>query len=335
MKQSQDTVGNNPAWKIELLSGGHAVTLPPSIHPSGQPYEWVNGGLAHVEAMPDCLLHAVAMIRQSRQRSRLAGTAEADGAWLDPKPIIAELKPVPAFDAETLLPNVLRAWIIDEAERMPCSPDFIAAAALVALGSIIGARCAIKPKGRDSWLVVPNLWGGIVGDPSAKKSPAWGAALKPLDRLIAKALEAHRAALADYETDKVVFEAHKDAIEGRIKEAAKMPSKGDPASIAKGTADTRRAAPEAPTLRRYKTNDSTVEKLGELLRENPAGLLVLRDEPVGLIRRGIARDARASALSSWKRGTAIRTSIRTGSDAATSALRTCVHPSSAASSPTS
>ena len=31
----------------------------------------------------------------------------------------------------------------------------------------------------------------------------------------------------------------------------------------------------APILRRYKTNDSTVEKLGELLRENPVGLLIL------------------------------------------------------------
>ena len=136
-----------------------------------------------------------------------SGAAEGPNTWPDPKPIIAELKPVPAFDADTLLPEVLRAWIIDEAERMPCPPDFIAAAALVALGSIIGARCAIKPKARDSWLIVPNLWGGIVGDPSAKKSPAWGVALNPMDRLIAKARETHTAALADYETEKVVFEA--------------------------------------------------------------------------------------------------------------------------------
>ena len=44
--------------------------------------------------------------------------------------------------------------------------------------------------------------------------------MKPLDRLIAKASEAHTAALGDYETDKLVFEAHKDAIAGRVKEAA-------------------------------------------------------------------------------------------------------------------
>ena len=209
---------------------------------------------------------------------------------------------MPAFDAETLLPESLRAWIVDEAERMPCPPDFIAATVLVALGSIVGARCAMKPKARDSWLIVPNLWGGIVGDPSAKKSPALGAALKPLDRLIAKALEAHTVAQADYETEKVVFDAHQDAIEERIKEAAKKPSKGDPASIAKELRTHGEQAPDAPTLRRYKTNDSTMEKLGELLRENPAGLLVLRDELVGLIatwdREG-REGERAFFLEAW------------------------------------
>ncbi len=225
----------------------------------------------------------------------------ADG-WPQPKPIIAELKPVPAFDAETLLPDQLRAWIRDEAERMPCPPDFIAAAALVALGAIIGARCAIKPKARDSWLIVPNVWGGIVGDPSAKKSPAWGVALKPLDRLIAKALEEHHAAFADYNTAKVVFCAQKEAIEARIKTAARTPGNGDPAVIARELRTHGEQAPDAPVLCRYKTNDSTVEKLGELLRENPGGLLVQRDELVGLIatweREGREGD-RAFFLEAW------------------------------------
>jgi len=222
--------------------------------------------------------------------------------WPTPKPIVAELKPVPEFDADTLLPHALRAWIMDEAERMPCPPEFIAAAVLVALGSIIGARCAIKPKARDSWLIVPNLWGGIVGDPSAKKSPAWGVALKPLDRLTARAMEEHRAALADYEIANVVFDAQKDAIEGRIKEASRKPGKGDPVVIARELRRHGEQAPDAPVLRRYKTNDATVEKLGELLRDNPTGLLVLRDELVGLLatwdREG-REGERAFFLEAW------------------------------------
>jgi hypothetical protein len=201
-----------------------------------------------------------------------------------------------------LLPEALRRWIVDEAERMPCPPDFIAAAVVVALGSIVGARCAIKPKGRDSWLVVPNLWGGIVGDPAAKKSPAWAAALRPLDRLIAKAREEHSAALRDYDAQKAVFDAQREAIKGRIKEAAQKPGKGDPSAIARELQTLSDHEPGAPALRRYKTNDTTVEKLGELLRENPAGILVLRDELVGLLatwEREGREGERAFFLEAW------------------------------------
>lgn len=225
-----------------------------------------------------------------------------EGGWPPRKPISAELKPVPVFDPATLLPDVLRVWIMDEAGRMPCPPDFIAVAAVAALGSLVGARCAIKPKAHDSWQIVPNLWGAIVGDPSAKKSPAWGAALTPLDRLVAKAHNSHEAARADYESERVLFEAGKEAIEHRIKTAARDKKKGDPASIVKELRAHSQAAPVAPTLRRYRTNDTTVEKLGELLRENPAGLMVLRDELVGLIaawdREGREND-RAFFLEAW------------------------------------
>src|SRR4051812_6512956 len=131
-------------------------------------------------------------------------------------------------------------------------------------------------------MIVPNLWGGMVGLPSAKKSPAIGAALKPLDRLISRAMELHRTAVEHFDADKTVFEAKKEAIEFRIKAAAKDAKKGDLDSIARELQSYRQQAPEAPILRRYKSNDTTVEKLGELLRENPSGLLVMRDELVGL-----------------------------------------------------
>ncbi len=225
-----------------------------------------------------------------------------DDAWPTPKPIKSELKTVPAFDAEKLLPCVLRNWVMDEAERMSCPPDFIAVSALVALGSIIGARCAIKPKARDSWFVIPNLWGGIVGDPSAKKSPAWGAALRPMDALTKAAREVFLTEQKDFETQKIVFEAERNAIEDQIKKAARKPSQGDPKTFAMNLRAHEDGAPEAPTLRRFKTNDSTVEKLGELLRENPTGILVLRDELVGLLsswdREGHEGD-RAFFLEGW------------------------------------
>jgi hypothetical protein len=230
------------------------------------------------------------MAEKIRHRST-EGTASVNSQnddWPEPGEIKGELHPVPPFDAEILLPPVLRNWVMDEADRMPCPPDFIAAATVVALGSIIGARCAIKPKAWDDWLVVPNLWGGVVGLPSAKKSPAISAALKPLERLIEQAIEAHQAELDACDASRIVFKAREDAIEHRIKAAAKAPKNGDLDSLCQELQDHRQQVPDSPTLPRYKTNDTTIEKLGELLRDNPGGLLLLRDELVGL-------------LSSWER----------------------------------
>jgi hypothetical protein len=219
------------------------------------------------------------------------------------------LPAVPAFDADVLLPGVLRDWVMDEADRMPCPPDFVAVAALVALGSIVGARCAIKPKSRDDWLVVPNLWGGVVALSSAKKTPAISAALKPLDRLIAKAMAAHSEALETYETDMEIFEAQRDGIKRRLKTSAKF-NKSDTGDIVVELQNHRRQAPQAPTLRRYKSNDTTAEKLGELLKQNPDGLLVLRDELVGLLalweRQG-REGERAFYFEGWNGGNSFDT----------------------------
>lgn len=60
--------------------------------------------------------------------------------------------------------------------------------------------------------------------------------------------------------------------------------------------------PPMPRHRRYKSNDATIEKLGEMLRENTNGLLILRDELVGLLaqweRSGHEGD-RTFYLESW------------------------------------
>ena len=113
--------------------------------------------------------------------------------------------------------------------------------------------------------------------------------------------EALRGWIMD-EADLTVFLALKEAIDGRIKAAAKDSKKGSLDAIAWELQDHRQQRPELPILRRYKSNDTTVEKLGELLRENPAGLLVLRDELVGLIaswdREG-REGERAFYLEAW------------------------------------
>ncbi len=222
--------------------------------------------------------------------------------WPLPGVIKAELYPVPEFDPEALLPEPFREWVIDEADRMPCPPGFIAAAVLVSLGSVIGARCGIKPKTNDDWLVIPNLWGGIVGQPSAKKSPAIGAALTPLNHLIARAKKQHEAEQMAFEDELLVFEARESALEQRIKQEAKKDKSNKLDKLVAEPQSHRRQAPPQPAPRRFKSNDTTIEKLGELLQDNSAGLLIMRDELVGLMtswdREGREGD-RAFYLEAW------------------------------------
>jgi hypothetical protein len=140
--------------------------------------------------------------------------------WPDVLPINVELLPVHDFDPQALLPKILYDWITDTAERMPCPLDFIGSAAMVAIGSVIGARCVIKPKQYDDWSIVPNLWGGVVSPPSAKKTPAISAALDPLNRLFSLAKEEHAEEMKEYEIQNLIQNAKREALEKLLKKAA-------------------------------------------------------------------------------------------------------------------
>ncbi len=222
--------------------------------------------------------------------------------WPEPTEIVSQLPAAPKFDAAALLPKALADFVLDEADRMPCSPDYIAAALVVCLGSVIGAKTGLKPKRRDDWIVVPNLWGGIVGDPSSKKSPALSTVTRFLDRLEAREAEKLVNATAIYEAEKAAFEAHQSAVKASMKRAAGG-AKPDGLRMAAAVSDLQGLqAPEEPHAIRYKSNDSSIEKLGDILSRNPQGIMIFRDELTGLLasweREGHEGD-RAFYLESW------------------------------------
>lgn len=204
-----------------------------------------------------------------------------DMEWPIPGGLNPTLLPVPAFD-EALFPGPLRPALRDVAHRMQCPPDWLAVSWLVMLGAVVGNRCGIRPKQLDtSWLVVPNLWGAIVAEPSQLKTPTLNAALYPLKQLDSEVRKQFADQLREHEADAEVLKARKDALKAQIKKAA---DKGLEAELTRLRDDL--AAWEAitpPTARRYLVNDSTVEKLVELLQDNPRGLLVFRDELMGLL----------------------------------------------------
>lgn len=226
-----------------------------------------------------------------------------------PQKIEAAPHPVPRFDAAVLLPDALRPWIEDAAARMPCPIEYVAAPAIVALGAVIGARCGLKAKARDDWTVTPNLWGANVGLPSRKKSPAFEAAMAPLGRLVTKAKANYETAMKGHAAAAFVQAAHREAIETEIKAAAKGKGKAgkaaDLAALERAYQEELARTLPPPKMRRYRTCDSTVEALGELERDNPAGILVVRDELTGLLasleREGREGD-RAFYLEGWNGG---------------------------------
>ena len=199
--------------------------------------------------------------------------------WTTPKTIEGALPAAAPYDSE-MMPPAFRVWIADTADRMQCPPDYLAATLLTLCGSIIGSRCAVKPKALDSWSVVPNLWGMIIGDPSQLKTPSVSEAMRFLSPLIDQARCEHKTKKTDYDLKKMAYDSDCKRLAAEMK--GKDKAKRDKANEA--MAGLKATEPHPPTMKRYKVNDCTPEKLAELCAENPQGLLSFRDEVVGLLQ---------------------------------------------------
>lgn len=200
--------------------------------------------------------------------------------WPEPEPITVNLLSVQKFPFE-ILPEPLLPWIKDSAHRMQSPPDYIATTALTLASSLIGTRCGIRPKKLDDWLVIPNLWGGMLGAPSTLKTPSMNEGLKPSARLEIDANKKSDEEDKLYEVDLVEFQVKKDSLKAQMKKAASGKGGKSMASIKNEMLQLKE--PEKPTTARYKTNDATIEKLSELCNENPTGLIMIADELIRLL----------------------------------------------------
>lgn len=200
------------------------------------------------------------------------------GGSVTPEPL-PSLPSVLAFDYY-YLPDGLRGYVKDISERMQCPPDFAAVGALVMMATIIGRKVGIRPMRHNDWTVIPNLWGAVVGNSGVMKSPTLSAALSPIKKLQATAYDAFNNSVAKNDAQAEIAKMQQSINKN---EAKKLLSKDSNADVTKllqsGGLD------EAPILKRYVTNNASYEALGELLMENPNGLLVEADEIIGLLKQ--------------------------------------------------
>jgi hypothetical protein len=177
-----------------------------------------------------------------------------------------------------------------------------AVAAITALGAAIGRRIAIAPQMKTDWIEIPNLWGAFVGRPGMLKSPAMNEALKPLRHLEAEAAKTYEIAQEAYSVGISEFKLRQEVKKSLQRDHLKKTGGNDAGEDGKPFSFDLGEEPKEPIAIRYRTNDSSYERLGELLVDNPGGILIERDELVSLLRH-LDRDDQANArgfyLSGW------------------------------------
>lgn len=191
-----------------------------------------------------------------------------------PSPDMTLLHPArsapPAFPSEVF--GAWADWIAAAAEGKSCSPDYVAAGLLASGASLIGnARWAsVHP----SWQEPTVLWLGVVGDPSAGKSPGLDAATGVLRKVEREARDDLAPELTKWHEEaavaKIIDEEWQKAIRKAVAagdEPPPRPSGADPG--------------EEPWLPRLLVNDATIERVATILSRQPKGALLSRDELAG------------------------------------------------------
>ena len=138
----------------------------------------------------------------------------------EPQAIRDQLLPVEPLIPE-MIPSPFRPWVADISERMQCPLEFLAVGLMVVVGSLVGRRMTLRPKRRDEWTVIPNLWGGVVGNPGVMKTPALAEVMKPLRRLEQESRLRYEEEQQRFELDRLLAASRAEEAEREIKSKLK------------------------------------------------------------------------------------------------------------------
>ena len=230
-----------------------------------------------------------------KEQDGYARNVRADDIWLDPQPLTSALPPVQPFNP-ALLPDSLRDWVMDVSDRTQGPPEYCAIAAMTALGAALGRRLAVRPKRHDDWHEFGNLWAVAVGPPSWMKSPLLDEGKRALSKLETEMLKSYEHSHLEWEADFEAAKVTRDGAKDRARRAARDNKSFDKMELVATE------IPAEPAPPRLIVNDASVAALCDVLRANPNGVLIYRDEISGLIaeldREGM-EGAKGFYLSGW------------------------------------
>lgn len=202
-----------------------------------------------------------------------------DDAKIIPEPL-PELPPAMPFNYD-FLPASIRDYTKDISERMQCPPDFAAVNTYVMLSAPIGCKIGIRPKRRDNWVIVPNLWGVTIGGSGVMKSPNRNEVLKPL-----KQLQVDLSHEVYGRNVQLINTSEEEKLRNQVRKSLAKKALNDnlSADISSILNDSSNTPPQIESAPRFITNDATAEALGQLMIDNPNGILFEADELIGLLK---------------------------------------------------
>lgn len=163
-------------------------------------------------------------------------------------------------------------WIRDAAEAKASPVEYVALPFLAAAGALIGNSRWASPW--SEWIEPPILWVMLVGDPSSGKSPAMDAVLRAVNEIDTQFGKEHLQSWRDWEETAEVAKAAAAVWKQQLK--ASLEEGVDPPQKPKAM-----MCPDAPTRKRIRITDATIEKVAEIMQQTWRGLLLFRDEVSG------------------------------------------------------
>ena len=192
------------------------------------------------------------------------------GTWPEPDMslLAGERGDVPALPLDMFSP-AWSSWIDDTAQGAGAPSDYVAMALLGGIGGVVG--CGAVVRATPAWSEPIVLWLAAVGKPSSGKSPAFGAVRRLLASIEAELAAADEERLREHTQRIGTAKAVADKWESEVKEAVK---KGVPPPPRPTDAD----LPEPFIPSQRVITDSTIEAVADVVRGNPKGCVLHRDE---------------------------------------------------------